>query len=71
MKKKIGLSSKDGCYDENVISEEMEAARGSMLIEMLDLKPDPENPGRVFTTWGTKTPLGLYRTVKRIIEEGK
>lgn len=27
--------------------------------------------GRVDTTWGDKTTLGLYRTIKRIVEWGK
>jgi hypothetical protein len=57
--------------NEDQVSEDIEEARGALLIEVLNLQPDPENPSRVFTTWGNKTKLGLYRTVKRIIEEGK
>ena len=41
---------------------------GNELIELLDLKVK-EN-GRVDTSGGDKTPIGLAKTVKRLIEEG-
>lgn len=46
-----------------------QARRGLLLIDVLALRVGPNN--RVNTLWGDKTALGLYRTVKRILEEGK
>ena len=43
--------------------------RGELLIEVLALRK--KSNGRVDTTWGDKTALGLYHTLKRIIDEGK
>jgi hypothetical protein len=40
---------------------------GNKLIEVLQLKLKPN--GRVDTTWGDKTPIGLVQVVKRIIQE--
>jgi hypothetical protein len=40
---------------------------GEKLIEVLQLKKKPN--GRVDTTWGDKTPLGLYLTVQAVIEQ--
>ncbi len=52
------------------IDEAEETKRGEALIDILYLRPIRSGPdyGRVPTTWGTKTPIGLFRTVKRIIE---
>lgn len=50
---------------------------GEKLAEILMLKEDKGdfkngktgyNPKRYKTTWGNKTALGLYETIKRIIE---
>jgi len=46
--------------------EEEQIEKGKKLAELLDLKIK-EN-GRYDTTWGDKTPLGLFLTVQRIIE---
>ena len=44
---------------------------GHKLAEMLALKPLTHNGGyRYNTAWGTKTALGLYESVTRIIQEG-
>ena len=52
------------------ISEQEETRRGTLLAEVLSLKlHGPER--RYDTTWGNKTALGLYRTVARIVLEGK
>lgn len=40
---------------------------GQEIADMLMLRKT--NNGRYETTWGDKTPLGLYLTLKRIIEE--
>jgi hypothetical protein len=55
------------------IDETEETQRGELIVQLLNLKPSRRDgeAGRVDTEWGTKTPLGLYRTLKRIIEEGK
>ena len=41
---------------------------GEQLIEVLGLST---HNGRVNTSWGTKTPVGLANTVERIISEWK
>ena len=48
-------------------SDQIDTAIGNKLIEMMQLKK--EN-GRVNTEWGTKSPMGLARTVRRILAEG-
>jgi hypothetical protein len=50
------------------LSQEEQARRGAMIATMLGLH---FREGRINTEWGTKTPLGLYRTIKRIVEDGK
>lgn len=52
----------------NPITENELIARGNALIELLNLKV--KKNGRVDTAWGDKTPLGLYHTVLRVINEG-
>jgi hypothetical protein len=54
---------------EDVLTEDEKALRGLRLIEILGLKRSKEEAGRYLTTWGTKTALGIYLTVKRILEE--
>ena len=54
------------------ISEEEETRRGEILVSLLNLKPiRPPEPGsdapRYRTEWGSKTALGLFRTVDGII----
>jgi len=44
---------------------------GEALVNILRLKEDKSenyNPKRYVTAWGNKTALGIYETVKRIIE---
>lgn len=60
------------------LSEAEETRRGELLIEMLGLKPVGRNhhewgmsPPRYNTTWGTKTALGLFRSVSRLILDGE
>ena len=53
------------------LSEQEQARRGELIADTLQLRKSHAEPGRYCTDWGTKTPLGLYRTVKRIVEEGK
>jgi hypothetical protein len=53
------------------LTEAQEAERGALIAEVLQLRRNPREQDRWSTTWGTKTDLGLFRTVKRLIEEGK
>jgi hypothetical protein len=44
---------------------------GYKIAEWLNLKALKDyNPSRYNTRWGTKTALGLYESITRIIEEG-
>ena len=52
----------------NPLTDNEMIERGNALIELLQLKV--KNNGRVDTIWGDKTPLGLYRMVSRVINEG-
>jgi hypothetical protein len=61
------------------ITEKEEERRGLLLVDVLNLKPckgetrtiDGKERVLYCTTWGTKTALGLYRTVERIIKDGE
>ena len=46
--------------------EEHEA--GCRIIKLLKLKV---TEGRVYTDSGTKTPMGLFRTVKRLVQDAE
>lgn len=48
--------------------EHEETKRGELIAEVLKLK---KKDGRYLTTWGTKTALGLFRTVERLVKDGK
>ena len=50
---------------DNTLAEQI----GNRLIELLDLKV--KSNGRVNTSGGDKTPVGLAKTVKRLIEEAE
>ena len=52
--------------DEEIKDEQREI--GEDIIKFLHLKKDSD--GRIKTAWGTKTPLGLYLSLERIMEEG-
>jgi len=42
---------------------------GELLANLLHLKKNDK--GRYDTAWGDKTALGLYLTIKRVIDEGE
>jgi hypothetical protein len=44
------------------------ALAGAAIAEILRLRRDPEQPDRYLTTWGNKTPLGIFRTLERMID---
>lgn len=50
---------------DNTLAEQI----GNKLIELLDLRV--KDNGRVDTSGGDKTPVGLARTVKRLIAEAE
>ena len=51
------------------LSEKGESEIGQELADNLFLKRDPNNRDRYKTQWGSKTPLGLYRTILRIVND--
>ncbi len=53
--------------NENDIADANDTALGLFLIDLLHLKPT--FTGRVPTTWGDKTPMGLARTLRRVLTE--
>lgn len=55
------------------LSEEQQAARGSLLAEVFKLHKDSEHKGRFLlqSPWGNKTPTGVYAVAKRLVEEGQ
>lgn len=70
----FGHGNIDGVYshflaESGIDPEKEEKRRGQLLADILMLKLNAEK--RYSTTWGTKSALGLYRSVKRIIEEGE
>lgn len=68
----ISDDSFTGWWDISTDADEVEQAkRGALLAEVLGLKRDKINKAHWATTWGSKTDLGLLKTIKRIIEEGK
>lgn len=50
------------------LSEEEQARRGEAIARALRLKREKEHPDRYLTEWGTKTALGLFRTVQAQLE---
>jgi len=52
----------------SVVSD-MQQDKGLELIDLLGLKVKAN--GRVNTSWGDKSDMGLYLTVKRFIEESE
>lgn len=53
------------------LTEEQQKERGQLIADVLKLRKDPEHKDRYQTTWGTKTALGIFLVVERIIQEGK
>jgi len=57
--------------EENAVDLALEDQPNETLVELLwdYLKRDPEHNDRRQTSWGTKTKMGLTRSIRRIIEE--
>jgi hypothetical protein len=65
------IEKKNVCVDftaETLEAAEKEAAIGLKIAQLLNLHT---HKGVYWTAEGIKSDLGLYRTVKRIIEEGE
>lgn len=54
-------------YDRQTNNKTHLSMMGKLIADILQVKMNKS--GRYVTTWGDKTALGLYRTVKRIIDE--
>jgi hypothetical protein len=52
------------------LPETEQAARGAAIVRLLGLHLKPGTADRYDTSVGDKTALGLYRTIKRIIDGG-
>jgi hypothetical protein len=53
------------------LDEKTQQARGQILADVLKLKRDSEHKDRYqMGEWGTKTAIGVFATVRRIIDEG-
>ena len=53
------------------IDEAEAKRRGQMIAEAFHFKRDKNYSDRWRCTWGNKTSLGVYYTLKRMIEDGK
>jgi len=71
------VSKVNGTFE---ISEAEEARRGEMIVQLLNLREAKQetahgklsfDPPRYSTEVGTKTALGLFRTMRRLVEEGQ
>lgn len=51
------------------MNEEHMKKAGNALAKALFLKRDPEHADRWQTAWGSKTDIGLYLTVKSLLEK--
>lgn len=51
------------------LTEQQQAKIGAYIADMLGLRQNQD--GKYYTTWGRKTPLGLYLTIQRIILDNR
>ena len=75
MSKQVGIEEFINAHPEIAYANNLEQVaedtrRGELLAELLLLKKKRDN-GRYNTSWGDKTALGLFLSVKRIIEQGE
>lgn len=55
----------------NQLTEQEEERRGRLIAEALRLKRDKKHENRYRTEWGTKTDLGLFRMMERLVIDGE
>ncbi len=53
------------------LCEQEQIRRGELIAEVLNLKRDREHRDRYCTTWGTKTAMGLFLTIERLVRDGQ
>lgn len=53
----------------NTYSESEKELIGKKIATMLCMNLDRDHHGRYRTTWGSKTPVGIFETIKRLGEE--
>ena len=53
------------------ISEDEAKNRGILIADMMGLKHPKGHPDRYHTAWGTKTALGVFLSVKRLVVDGE
>jgi hypothetical protein len=53
-----------------ILSPEEETRRGTLIREVLKLRR-VRGTDRINTTWGTKSDIGLFRTVERLVLDGE
>lgn len=50
-------------------TDDQKTAIGLKWAKILQLRKDREHNDRFLTTWGSKTPLGIYHTIKHLVNE--
>lgn len=53
------------------LDKDAQQARGNLLAEVLYLRKDSEHKDRFQTSGGTKTAIGIFATVRSIIDKGE
>ena len=53
------------------MTEDQERKAGEALVKIFQMRPDLEHLDRVRTTWGTKTSIGVFRTIRRIVKQAE
>ncbi len=56
--------------DDDHLTEDEKRERGNLLAHVLNIKRN-RLTGRFTTKWGSKNSLGLYETIRNLIQEGK
>lgn len=51
------------------LSDEQAEKYGEQIAEVFHMRVDHDHPDRYKTWWGTKTPVGVYRTALRLVKE--
>lgn len=51
------------------MNEEQEIKKGEEWADILMLRKDANNKGRYKTSWGSKTALGIFKTICRLVNE--
>jgi len=52
-----------------MLTNEQKQVIGQQWADILFLLEDRDHKGRYLTTWGNKTPLGIFETISRLVHE--